>query len=81
MDETRFKALKEDWLENRELARAHNAACGRALRELIWTLADEGKPQTEIARTLGIGRQRVQEIMNQNRLLTPGFEDLRRETL
>lgn len=81
MDETRFNELKKTWLENRALAVEHNRICGNALRTIIWTLVDEGKPQTEIARTLGIGRHRVQEIMNQNRLLTPGFEDLCREKL
>ncbi len=76
MDETRFNELKTIWLENRAKAVECNRVCGVALRELIWTLADEGLSHVQIASKLGLGRWRVQDIMTKGRVLNPGYEDL-----
>lgn len=76
MDADVFDTLFKEWRENRAIYEKHQKLAGAALRTLVWTLADEGKSQIEISRLIGLGRRRVQEVMNKNRVLTPGYEDL-----
>ncbi len=79
MDETRFNELVRTWKDNKALAEKHYKTCGDALRELVWTLHDEGLAQRKIAAKLGLCRHRVKEIMNENQLFVPGYERLHRD--
>lgn len=79
MDDARFKELVHTWTTNRDLGWEHIAVAGHALRELIWTLRDEGLTQCQIGERIGMSRSRVRELLNQHRVLNPGFEHVRRE--